>query len=174
MVIKESVIKRINQFINIDTDNCIDYPILNKNGYGEMQSSLDKRKVHYLMHRVAYQVYYKDNLTPSDIICHICDNPACVNPKHLFKGTHNDNVQDKVNKGRQAKGEVNGRYIDGRSTMLIKKSQEKAHGRKLTKEQVLEIRELRQTYTLQKVSELTGVSVSSVKDICSGRTYTCY
>lgn len=51
------------------------------------------------MHRVAYQVYYKDDLTPNDVICHKCDNPACVNPKHLFKGTHQDNVQDKVNKG---------------------------------------------------------------------------
>lgn len=173
MVIKESVVKRINQFINIDTDECINYSILNKNGYGEMQSTLDGKKVHYLMHRVAYQVYYKDNLTLSDIICHTCDNPACINPKHLFKGTHNDNVQDKVNKGRQAKGETNGRYIDGRSVQ-VKKNQERAHGRKLTKEQVLEIRELKQTYTLQRVSELTRVSISSVKDICSNRTYTCY
>lgn len=172
MIVKESVVKRIDQFINIDTDDCINYPILNRNGYGEMQSTLDGKKMHYLMHRAAYQVYYKDDLTPSDIICHTCDNPACVNPKHLFKGTHNDNVQDKVNKGRQAKGETNGRYIDGRST--IKKNRTYNHVRKLTKEQVLEIRELRKGNTLSIVSKLTGVSISSVKDICSGRTYSCY
>lgn len=173
MEIKESVIKRIKQFIDKDTESCIEYPVINKNGYGEMQSYLDGKKIHYLMHRVAYQVYYGDNLTPEDIICHKCDNPKCVNPKHLFKGTHEDNVQDKCFKHRQASGEKNGRYIDGRSTYKSK-SQEKAHGRKLTKEQVFEVRDLRKNHTLQEVSDITGISLSSVKDICSGRTYTCY
>jgi len=65
-----------------------------------MQSYINNKKVHFLMHRVAYQVYYNDNLTSEDIICHKCDNPKCVNPKHLFKGTHKDNVLDKCKKGR--------------------------------------------------------------------------
>lgn len=173
MIIKEPILNRINEFINVDTDECILYPTLSTSGYGEMQTYLEGKKMHYLMHRVAYQVYYKDDLTPDDVICHKCDNPACINPKHLFKGTHQDNVQDKVNKGRQAKGEDNGRYIDGRTSIKIDK-QSTAHGRKLTKEQVLEVRELRKSHTLKEVSELTGISLSSVKDICSGRTYTCY
>lgn len=96
-----------------------------------------------------------------------------MNPKHLFKGTHQDNVQDKVSKGRQAKGKNNGRYIDGRTSIKINK-QATAHGRKLTKEQVLEVRELRKSHTLKEISELTSISLSSIKDICSGRTYTCY
>ncbi len=33
-------------------------------------------------------------------ICHRCDNPPCVNPFHLFKGTRRDNNYDAIKKGR--------------------------------------------------------------------------
>jgi hypothetical protein len=49
--------------------------------------------------RMAYELY-KGRLSPKDYVCHTCDNKSCVNPDHLFIGTAQDNMTDKVRKGR--------------------------------------------------------------------------
>lgn len=50
-------------------------------------------------HRYAYESAFGP-IPTGMLILHRCDNPACVNPEHLFVGTQGDNMRDMASKGR--------------------------------------------------------------------------
>ena len=70
----------------------------NESGYGVIRSDNGTT----LAHRWAYKLL-KGPLEDHELVCHACDTPTCINPAHLFKGSHKDNRADAMDKGRLVK-----------------------------------------------------------------------
>lgn len=73
-------------------------------GYGRMTFGA---KTEFLAHRLSYEQKY-GKIPEGKFALHQCDIKCCVNPDHIFIGTQQDNMTDKVKKKRQAKGESHG------------------------------------------------------------------
>ena len=74
------------------------------NGYGHLWCN---GKLEYA-HRISAMLYLNFNISSKMCVLHKCDNKPCINPKHLFIGTNQDNVTDKMKKGRGTIGEKHG------------------------------------------------------------------
>lgn len=78
-------------------------------GYGRLYNP--GRRSHPLYaSRVSWEIH-RGPIPAKLRVCHDCDNPPCVNPDHLWVGTHQDNMRDRDAKGRgyDRRGERNGR-----------------------------------------------------------------
>lgn len=128
-------------------------------GYGfVVVGSRGKDRQRMLAHRAAWLVAHGD-LPSGMFVCHRCDNPACINPDHLFLGTHTDNMRDMAAKGR---------------LVLPPRPTGAEHPlSKFTDEQVREIAQRlvanRETYAA--IAKDYGVTESAIGPINRGETY---
>jgi len=77
---------------------------LDDDGYGNVKIN----QVTYKAHRISFMLLKGIIKNQHSYVCHTCDNPPCINPKHLFLGTARDNAQDRQNKGRTVLPDVKG------------------------------------------------------------------
>lgn len=93
----------------------------NQHGYGTTRTGGTYNRKQLLAHRLSY-TFYVGEIPEGFLICHTCDNRKCVNPNHLFLGTHQDNCDDKINKGRHLpsirRGSSHGMAILNESSVL--------------------------------------------------------
>jgi hypothetical protein len=94
-----------------------------RRGYGRMRVGKNKS---IRAHRLAYLLMV-GKIPAGLCVCHKCDTPSCVNPKHLWLGTDSENTADRVRKGRTVttcRGRAN--PPRGEAHPMAKLTQEKA------------------------------------------------
>lgn len=144
MMLPAATVKRFEaKFTKSAEDECwLWRGAIKGNGYGNFHDGTTTRMVH----RLSWQIYcgpIPDGLC----VCHVCDVRSCVNPAHLFVGTHKDNGRD----------------------MAIK---ERSRTTKLTASDITAIRARRNAgETLSKIGNAYGVSLQAIWVIVQRKTW---
>lgn len=128
-------------------DDCWLWQATKRNGYGAIKVSGQMVQAH----RVALMMAtgpFADDL----YVCHRCDNKLCVNPAHLFLGSHEDNMRDMRHKRRAVSGERHSNTT-------------------LTEAQVLEIRSAPPTIRHDDLARQYGVASGTISKIRNGKSW---
>ncbi len=125
-------------------------------GYGVITRKRAGKNINKRAHRLSWEIS-KGTIPNGLHVLHRCDNPPCVNPEHLYLGTHLDNMRDRLERGWFKRGYAPRGKSNGNS--------------KLTGEQVKEIRKLSETMTHQSIAEIFHISQSHTTNIINGKSW---
>lgn len=126
-----------------------------KAGHGRLYvgSRTDGTRRNALVHREAWKCF-RGQIPGGLQVLHRCDVPNCVNPEHLFLGTATENMRDRDQKQRQARGSRQGLA-------------------KLTEQDVLAIREAhgKKRSDLSSLAKEYGVTYNNVRAVVLRQTW---
>jgi DNA-binding CsgD family transcriptional regulator len=138
--------RKIGYYIDMDTGCHICFSHrLDRNGYPQIKVGGRTRNIHRYLYECKYGKI-QDGL----IVRHTCDNRACINIQHLELGSHQDNMNDMVLRGRSLKGSKNAKS-------------------KLNEEIVLQI--LASDKSNSELSKMYGVTYETIRQIRKGMSW---
>ena len=140
------------------TDGCWTWTGPTDRGYGRIK--VDGK--FFRAHRYSLMLSGAE-LSPTDYVCHRCDNPPCVRPDHLFIGTPAENTADMISKGRFRVASGDGHHARRRPEAMPRG--ENNGSSKLTADQVREIRSIGGTAFQSVIAARFGVSQTLVGKI---------
>ena len=155
---KEHIVERLNRYIvQIPFSDCHYWigALGRKNGYAcfKVREKGNRNNCRqYKAHRLIYELFVGP--INDKHVLHRCDNPQCVNPEHLFLGTHQENMRDMAAKGRAVCGS-------------------KHKDAKLKPEQVIEIRKLYAEggHTTRSLGAKYGINNRHICNIVRGKKW---
>jgi hypothetical protein len=128
-------------------------------GYGAFQMAGRPEKAH----RFAWRLSTGTPPPPALSVLHRCDTRLCVNPAHLFLGTHADNMRDMASKRRA--------WIQHPDFPRAQRGERNGHSR-FTADDVRAIRRLRREgQRIRAIAATLGCSPSAIKHVLSGRSW---
>jgi hypothetical protein len=152
--------RRFDRIDRGDPYDCWDWPgTRNDHGYGTMAVGRAGQQRIRRAHRLAWE-FLVGPIPDGLDVCHHCDNRLCINPKHLFLGTHAENMRDAARKGRTRGG-------------LVPLPGEANPGARLTDAEVLAMRRRYSAgrVTMSRLAAEYGVSLSVVANVLTRRTW---
>ena len=142
------ITNKITHFFNVKDEDCWNFTgPKDRDGYGKFKA----------LHAQRFSYYFYNYINPIGLlVCHSCDNPGCVNPRHLWLGTIQDNENDKTKKGRRPI--ITGDMVSNKMTSeFVRKMFDD-----IDKNVYLDI---------QDISDNLGISIENIRFILNGKQW---